>query len=116
VALHDLPGPHRLDGRPQRSLRVCWRLSSKFLKPAGWDRFSLSLAVIGFALAYPAFSDPMQAIYLTFVPLYYPWPQIINTFTNTIIFAVLAPPIIQGIRRLPETLNTGEPKQRMVPA
>ncbi len=105
-------------------------LSSKFLKPAGWGRFSLSLAVIGFvltltydlvsslgfALAYPAFSDPMQAIYLTFVPLYYPWPPIIHTFTNTIIFAVLAPTIIQRIRRLPETLNTGEPKQRTVPA
>jgi hypothetical protein len=105
-------------------------LSFRFLKPAGWGRFSLSLGVIGFALtltydivsslgfalAYPAFSDPMQAIYLTFVPLYYPWPPIIHTVTNTIIFAVLAPPIIQGIRRLPETLNTGEPKQKPVQA
>jgi hypothetical protein len=105
-------------------------LSFRFLKPAGWGRFSLGLGVIGFALtltynivsslgfalAYPAFSDPMQAFYLTFVPLYYPWPPIIHTVTNTIIFAVLAPPIIQGIRRLPETLNTGEPKQKPVQA
>ena len=103
-------------------------LSSKFLKPAGWGRFSLGLAVagfvltltydlvssLGFALAYPAFSDPIQAIYLTFVPLYYPWPPIIHTFTNTVIFAVLAPPLIQGIKKLPETLNTSEPKQKMV--
>ena len=103
-------------------------LSSKILKPAGWGRFSLSLAVIGFALtltydivsslgfalAYPAFSDPIQAIYLTFIPLYYPWPPIIHTFTNTIIFAVIAPPLIQGIRKLPETLNTGETKQKTV--
>ena len=103
-------------------------LSSKILKPAGWGRFSLSLAVIGFALtltydivsslgfalAYPAFSDPIQAIYLTFIPLYYPWPPIIHTFTNTIIFAVIAPPLIQGIKKLPETLNTGETKQKTV--
>jgi hypothetical protein len=58
----------------------------------------------------------MQPIYLTFIPLYYPWPPIIHTVTNTIIFAVLAPPIIQGIRRLPETLNTGELKQKLVQA
>ncbi len=97
-------------------------LSSRILKPVGWGRFSLSLAVIGFALtltydilsslgfalAYPAFSDPIQAIYLTFIPLYYPWPPIIHTFTNTIIFAVIAPPLIQGIKNLPETLNTGQ--------
>ena len=103
-------------------------LSSRIIKPAGWGRFSLSLAVIGFALtltydivsslgfalAYPAFSDPIQAIYLTFIPLYYPWPPIIHTFTNTIIFAVIAPPLIQGINKLPETLNTGETKQKTV--
>ena len=103
-------------------------LSSKILKPAGWGRFSLSLAVIGFALtltydivsslgfalAYPAFSDPIQAIYLTFIPLYYPWPPIIHTFTNTLIFAVIAPPLIQGIKKLPETLNTGDTKQKTV--
>jgi hypothetical protein len=107
---------------------VAGSLSSRFLKPAGWGRFSLSLAVIGFALTltYDLVSslgfaiayqlDLIQTISLTFVPLYYAWPPIIHTVTNTIIFAVLAPPIIQGIRRLPETLNTGEPKQRTVHA
>ena len=96
--------------------------SSRFLKPASWGRFSLSLAVVGFALtltydlvsslgfalAYPAFTDPMQAIYLTFVPLYTPWPPIIHTVTNTIIFAVVAPPLIQAVTKLPEMLNSSE--------
>ena len=105
-------------------------LASKTLKPEGWKRFSISLGVLGFvltfaydvlsslgfALAYPAFTDPIQAVYLTFVPLYYPWPPIIHTVTNTIIFAIVAPPIIQAIRRLPETLNTGGPKQNQVKA
>jgi hypothetical protein len=101
-------------------------LSSKILKPASWGRFSLSLAVIGFALTltYDLVSslgfalaygiDPVQAIYLTFVPAFYPWPPIIHTFTNTIIFAVIAPYLIQGIKKLPETLNTGETKQKTV--
>jgi uncharacterized membrane protein len=105
-------------------------LVSKTLKPDNWKRFSVSLGVLGFALtfaydvvsslgfalAYPAFTDPIQAVYLTFVPLYYPWPPIVHTVTNTLIFALVAPPIIQGIRRLPETLNTGEPKQRTAQA
>jgi hypothetical protein len=101
-------------------------LSSKILKPAGWGRFSLSLAVIGFTLtlAYDLVSslgfalaysfDPVQAIYLTFVPAFYPWPPIIHTLTNTIIFAIIAPPLIQGIKKLPETLNTGKTKQKTV--
>lgn len=100
--------------------------SSRFLKPAHWGRYSISLAVIGFALtltydivsslgfalAYPAFSDPIQAIYLTFIPLYYPWPPIIHTVTNTVIFAVLAPSLIQGVMRLPEMLNSRETQQK----
>jgi len=95
-------------------------LSAKVLKPERWGRFSLSLAVIGFALtfiydigsslgfalAYPAYSDPMQALILTFIPAYYPWPTIVHTVTNTIIFAALAPPLIQGVLRLPEMLNS----------
>ena len=99
--------------------------ASKTLKPDSWKRFSVSLGVLGFALtftydivaslgfalAYPAFVDPIQAVYLTFVPLYVPYPPIVHTVTNTLIFALIAPPIIQGIRRLPETLNTGGPKQ-----
>ena len=104
--------------------------SSRFLKPASWGRFSLSLAVVGFALtltydlvsslgfalAYPAFTDPMQAIYLTFVPLYTPWPPIIHTVTNTIIFAVVAPPLIQAVTKLPEMLNSSEANHKTAPA
>lgn len=104
--------------------------SSRFLKPTSWGRFSLSLAVVGFtltltydlvsslgfALAYPAFTDPMQAIYLTFVPLYTPWPPIIHTITNTIIFAVVAPPIIQAVTKLPEMLNSRENNHKTAPA
>lgn len=104
--------------------------SSRFLKPASWGRFSLSLAVVGFALtltydlvsslgfalAYPAFTDPMQAIYLTFVPLYTPWPPIIHTVTNTIIFAVVAPPLIQAVTKLPEMLNSSEVNHKTAPA
>ena len=60
---------------------------------------------LGFALAYPAFTNPLEAIYLTFIPLYYPWPPIIHTFTNAIIFGLIAPVIIRAITQLPETLN-----------
>jgi hypothetical protein len=101
-------------------------LSSKILRPERWGKFSLSLAAIGFvltliydigsslgfALAYPAYSDPMQAIILTFIPAYYPYPPIIHTVTNTIIFAALAPPLIQGILRLPEMLNSRGAQQK----
>jgi hypothetical protein len=103
---------------------------SRFLKPMGWGRFSFSLAIVGFiltltydlvsslgfALAYPAFTDPMQAIYLTFVPLYTPWPPIIHTVTNTIIFAVLAPPIIQAVTKFPEMLNNQGTNLKTAPA
>jgi hypothetical protein len=102
-------------------------LSSRVLHPRDWGKFSIALAIIGFALtftydvvsslgfalAYPAFSDPIQAIYLTFIPLYYPWPPIIHTVTNTIIFAVIAPPLIQAVTKLPEILNSSEIKQKM---
>lgn len=92
--------------------------TSKIIKPSD-KRFPLKLGLIGlaltfiydivsslgFALAYPAFTDPLQAIYLTFIPLYYPWPPIIHTFTNAIIFGLIAPVIIRAVNRLPETLN-----------
>ncbi len=105
---------------------VAGALSTRLLKPANWGKFSLSLAAIGFALtftydivsslgfavAYPTYSDPMQAIILTFIPAYYPYPPIIHTFTNTIIFAAAAPPIIQAVNKLPETLNSREAKHK----
>ena len=68
------------------------------------------LSSIGFALAYPAFESVWDAIVLTFVPLYMPWPPIVHTVTNTVIFAILVPPLIGAIRLFPETLNTGQPQ------
>jgi hypothetical protein len=98
--------------------------ASKILKPDRWSRFSFRLAIIGliltfvydiisslgFAIAY--FIDPIQAIYLTFVPLFYPWPPIIHTVTNTLIFGLVAPIVIQAIRELPEVLNMGETMEK----
>jgi hypothetical protein len=42
---------------------------------------------------------------MTFIPLYYPWPPIMHTLSNTVIFAVLAPPLIRVVYRLPEALS-----------
>jgi hypothetical protein len=92
---------------------------SRFMKPQMNLRFAFLLALIGFgltftydivssvgfAIAYPAFTTIWQAIVLTFIPLYYPWPPIIHTVTNTIIFATVAPVLITTIRTLPITLE-----------
>ncbi len=56
------------------------------------------LSSVGFFLAYPVYSSVWYAIYLTFIPLYYPYPPIIHTLTNTIVFAVVAPALIKAIR------------------
>lgn len=91
-------------------------LTSKFMNPRRSVRFTLCLALIGmgltfvydivssvgFALAYPAFTNVWQSIVLTFVPLYYPWPPIVHTATNAIIFAAVAPVLIVAIKSLPE--------------
>lgn len=91
-------------------------LTSRFIKPQRTVKFSLSMALIGlgltfiyditssigFALAYPAFASVWQSIILTFVPLYYPWPPIVHTFTNAVIFATVAPVLAVAIRALPE--------------
>jgi hypothetical protein len=91
-------------------------LTSRFIKPQHTVKFSLSMALIGlgltfiyditssigFALAYPAFASVWQSIILTFVPLYYPWPPIVHTFTNAVIFATVAPVLAVAIRSLPE--------------
>jgi hypothetical protein len=99
-------------------------MASRVLNPMKTRMFVLAMAVlgfsltfaydilssVGFALAYPAFESVWDAIVLTFIPLYLPWPPIVHTLTNTVIFAVLAPPLIRAIRLLPETLNTGRPQ------
>ncbi len=95
---------------------VAGAVASKFLQPRRSLRFTLSLTVlglcltfvydimssIGFALAYPAFTTILDSLVLTFVPLYYPWPPIIHTVTNAIIFAAVAPVLITAIKSLPE--------------
>ncbi|MEM2936399.1 MAG: ECF transporter S component [Candidatus Bathyarchaeia archaeon] len=58
------------------------------------------LSSVGFFLAYPVYPSVWDAIYLTFIPLYYPYPPIIHTLTNTIVFAIVAPPLIKAIRAL----------------
>jgi hypothetical protein len=55
---------------------------------------------IGFYLAYPVYSSVFEAIYLTFIPLYLPYPPIVHTFTNTIVFALVAPPLVIAIQAL----------------
>ena len=59
------------------------------------------LSSVGFYLAYPVYPSVWHAIYLTFIPLYYPYPPIIHTITNAIVFAILAPPLINAIKNLP---------------
>ncbi|MFP3984981.1 MAG: hypothetical protein ACLFU9_03310 [Candidatus Bathyarchaeia archaeon] len=58
---------------------------------------------VGFYLAYPVYSSVFEAIFLTFIPLYYPYPPIIHTVTNTIVFALVATPLIMAIQSLPFT-------------
>jgi hypothetical protein len=89
--------------------------TAKFTKPGREMRFTLTLAVVGliltfvydiassvgFALAYPGFTTIWQSIVYTFIPLFLPYPPIIHTVTNAIIFALVAPVIITAIKALP---------------
>lgn len=97
---------------------IAGSVAAKFIQPQRNWRFTLYLAVIGlcltfvyditssvgFALSYPAFYTIWQAIFLTFKPLYYPWPPIVHTVSNTIIFAAVAPVLITAIKALSETM------------
>jgi uncharacterized membrane protein len=60
------------------------------------------LGSVGFYLAYSMYySSVWEAILLTFTPtIYMPYPPIIHTFTNTVIFALLVPPLVKAIGRL----------------
>jgi len=68
------------------------------------------LGSVGFYLAYSIYySSVWEAILLTFIPtIYMPYPPIIHTFTNTIIFALLIPPLVKAIGRL-QGVKTQEP-------
>jgi len=94
-------------------------VASRLLKPQKRSRFVVALALlgfgltftydivssVGFALAYPVYSTVWQAIVLTFIPAYLPYPPIIHTVTNTIIFATIAPALIISISKLPNVAN-----------
>ena len=56
------------------------------------------LSSVAFYLAYPIYPSILDAIYLTFVPLYYVYPPIIHTVTNTIVFAIIAPTLVRTLR------------------
>jgi hypothetical protein len=64
------------------------------------------ISSIGFYFAYPVYRNVWEAIYLTFIPLYYPYPPITQVFTNTIIFAFLGTPLIVAINKLPISWNS----------
>jgi len=59
------------------------------------------LGSVGFYLAYSVYYNSVwEAILWTFIPIYMPYPPIIHTFTNTVIFALLVPPLVKAIGRL----------------
>jgi len=62
------------------------------------------LSSVGFYVAYPfVYPSVWEAVYLTFVPLppFMLYPPIVHTFANTIIFALVATPLILAIKRMP---------------
>lgn len=66
------------------------------------------LSSIGFYLAYPAYYlSVWESIYFTFIPLYLPYPPITHTFTNAVVFALVAPPLIKAIKVFPGIKTSG---------
>lgn len=79
------------------------KINIKFIAELSFLGFILTFiydvfSSIGFYMAYPVYPSVWDAIYLTFIPLYYPYPPIIHTATNTVVFAILAPALIHSIR------------------
>lgn len=69
------------------------------------------MSSVGFYLAYPVF-DFWTTLLWTFVPAYYPYPPIVHTVTNTLVFLVIAPPLINRIEALQlSTPGVGQNKQ-----
>ena len=82
------------------------KIDRKFIIRMGFTGFALAfvyqiLSSIGFYLAYPIYASVWVAIYFTFLPLYYQYPPISQAFTNIIVFALIAPPLILAIKKLP---------------
>jgi uncharacterized membrane protein len=60
------------------------------------------LSSVGFYLAYPAYYTSIwQSIYFTFIPLWLPYPPIAHTPVTTLIFAIVAPPLIRAVGNYP---------------
>jgi hypothetical protein len=82
-------------------------INARFIAAMAFWGFALTfiydvLGSVGFYLAYPVFyTSVWEAIYLTFIPLYMPYPPIIHTFMNTIVFALLVPPLTKAISSFP---------------
>jgi len=79
------------------------KINVKFIAELSFLGFILTFiydvfSSIGFYVAYPVYPSVWDAIYLTFIPLYYPYPPIIHTATNTVVFAIVAPALIHAIR------------------
>jgi hypothetical protein len=79
------------------------KISIKFIAELSLLGFILTFiydvfSSVGFYVAYPVYPSVWDAIYLTFIPLYYPYPPIIHTATNTVVFAIVAPALIHAIR------------------
>jgi uncharacterized membrane protein len=74
------------------------------------------LGSVGFYLAYSVYYNSVwEAILWTFIPtIYMPYPPIIHTFTNTVIFALLVPPLVKAIGRLQgvKPQETAEPANK----
>lgn len=78
------------------------RMNARFVGEMALLGFALTFAYdilssIGFYVAYPVYPSVWDAVYLTFVPLYYLYPPIVHTVTNTIIFATVAPALIRAL-------------------
>ena len=81
-------------------------LHKKFVAKIALTGFTLTfiyqiLSSVGFYLAYPIYPSMWDAIYWTFIPLFYPYPPITHAFTNTIVFALIGPALILAIKKLP---------------
>jgi hypothetical protein len=97
-------------------LRNPVEISVRFVAELGFLGFMLTfmydvLSSVGFYLAYPVYASVWEAIYLTFIPLYYPYPPIIHTITNTIVFVTIAPALIHAIRAFSGYFKASSPKQ-----
>jgi len=81
------------------------RLGARFIVEMALVGFSLTFVYdiassIGFYIAYFVYPSVWEAIYMTFIPAYMPYPPIIHTITNTLVFASLAPALIQAMKTL----------------